>query len=65
MINSGIWEGKPFADQSLAKRFKTDFKQFAEDNSFMVKEDKVAVAMDRVNDVNKLATKNVELIAQQ
>jgi hypothetical protein len=30
----------------------------------MVKEDKVAVAMERVHDVNKLATKNVELIAQ-
>jgi len=29
----------------------------------MVKEDKVAVAMGRVNDVNKLATKNAELIA--
>jgi len=25
MVQSGIWEGKPFADPGLAKKFKTDF----------------------------------------
>ena len=28
MINSGIWEGKPFSDTGLAKKFKHDFEQF-------------------------------------
>ena len=44
MVSSGIWEGKPFSDSSLAKKFKKEFEQFASDKSFMVKDDKVAVA---------------------
>ncbi len=44
MTKSGIWEGKPFQDVKLAKRFQKDFLSFVEEKSHLVKVDKVAKA---------------------
>ena len=64
MVTSGIWEGKPFADQGLARKFQKEFDQFANDKSFMVKDDKVAVALNLADSTLKIATKNVALVAE-
>ena len=44
MTKSGIWEGKPFQDAKLAKRFQKEFEKFVEEKSHLVKVDKVAKA---------------------
>ena len=59
MINSGIWEGKPFSDAGLAKKFKHDFEQFVQDKSYMVKEDKVAVASSKCEEITVIAQLNI------
>lgn len=63
MITSGIWEGKPFSDAGLARKFQKELEQFANDKSFMVKDDKVAVALNLADQTKKIATKNVALVA--
>lgn len=59
MEKSGIWEGQPFADESLANKFKPELEQFVAEKSYLVKEDKVAVAQSRVDETKAIATLNV------
>lgn len=44
MVASGIWDGQPFSDEGLAKRFRPELESFVAEKSYLVKEDKVAIA---------------------
>lgn len=44
MVASGIWDGQPFSDEVLAKKFKPELEAFVAEKSYLVKEDKVAMA---------------------
>lgn len=63
MKQSGIWEGKPFADPNLAKKYKKDFAQFQQEMSYLVKEDKVAVATQSAHSARLIAAIDLREIA--
>ena len=63
MVKSGIWDGQPFSDEGLAKRFKPDFEQFVVEKSYLVKEDKVAIAQSMVDETRTIASLNVMKLA--
>lgn len=63
MEKSGIWEGQPFSDETLAKRFKPELDLFVQEKSYLVREDKVAIAQSRVDETKAIATLNVVKLA--
>lgn len=63
MEKSGIWEGQPFSDENLAKRFKPELDLFVQEKSYLVKEDKVAIAQSRVDETKAIASLNVVKLA--
>ena len=64
MANSGIWEGKPFADDSLAKTFKKDFMQFVSENQYRIQPDRLANAFISVNEAKKAAVSNIKVLIE-
>jgi len=44
MKTTGLWAGQPTPDASAAKKFKTEMAQFITNQSYLVREDKVAIA---------------------
>lgn len=63
MVVSGIWDGQPFSDEGLAKRFKSELDIFINEKQSLVKEDKVAMAQSRVNETISIAALNVKNLA--
>ncbi len=63
LVSSGIWDGQPFSDEGLAKRFKQELDSFVSEKCYLVKEDKVAIAQSRVDETRVIATLNVVKLA--
>ena len=64
MKSSGLWIGQPAPDTTSAKRFKNELDEFVQSQQFLVKEDKIAVAQQKVNETKAIANKNVKELAK-
>ena len=64
MKESGLWIGQPKPDETAAKRFRNDLDQFVQSQQFLVKEDKISVAQQKVNETNQIASESLKKLAQ-
>ena len=49
MINSGLWLNRPVPDTTAAKTFSKELNKFVESKNYIVKQDKVEIAKQKVN----------------
>lgn len=64
MKTSGFWVGQPVPDTSAAKKFKNEMVKFATDQSYLVREDKVAVSQQKANEAKAIAAKGLSKLVE-
>ena len=64
MKTTGLWVGQPTPDAAAAKKFKPELAQFVTNQSYLVREDKVAIAQQKVNETKTIASDNLKKLSQ-
>lgn len=64
MKTSGFWVGQPVPETNAAKKFKNEMVKFATDQSYLVREDKVAVSQQKANEAKAIAAKGLSKLVE-